>query len=58
MSECPDCEETGFDRDWDGNPFSCRNWRHRSRPTLGEIAAALSEGREPPRNYMLPEGGK
>lgn len=67
MSDCPDCDNTGFVEEyaeiWDEADRDvgywyrrdCRNWRHRCRPTLGEIAAALREGRELPRGYMLPE---
>jgi hypothetical protein len=33
----------------------CRNWRHRCRPSLEEITAAIREGIEPPRPYMLKE---
>lgn len=55
MSECPDCDETGVDYDGDGQPFPCRNWRHRCRPSLEEIADCLNRGVEPPRPYMLPE---
>jgi hypothetical protein len=58
MSECLACEETGVVYDGDGQPFPCPDWRHRCRPTLSEIASALREGREPPRNYMLPKGSQ
>jgi hypothetical protein len=52
MSECPDCEETGVDYDGDGQPFRCRNWRHRVAPSLEEIASCLRQGIEPPRTHM------
>ena len=65
MSDCPDCENTGFTwelsetpgdelkGEWHRSP--CRNWRHRVRPTLAQIASALREARDPPPTHMIPE---
>jgi hypothetical protein len=58
MSDCPDCDNEGFV--WAGGGdeapeirIRCTNWRHFKGPSLGEIAAAIREGREPPRPYDI-----
>lgn len=67
MSDCPQCDNVGWTDEYaerwdaDGNQvgswyrLQCRNWRHRCRPTLEEIATALRNGMEPPHSYMIPE---
>jgi hypothetical protein len=65
MSDCPNCDNDGytmefveaFDDELRGEWYRlpCRNWRHRSRPSLAEIAWHLEQGLEPPRPYMLPD---
>jgi hypothetical protein len=54
MSDCPDCENTGFAYDGEGDLFPCPNWRHRCRPSLEEIADHIKRGVEPPRPYKIP----
>lgn len=63
MSDCPDCDNTGFTEEyaemWDDSGrdvgyfyrLDCRNWRHNRGPSLEEIAAAIRKGREPPHSY-------
>lgn len=64
MSECPDCDETGFllewEEDYDGEPLHghpirvpCQNWRHSVRPSLEQIADCLKRGVEPPRTHSI-----
>jgi hypothetical protein len=63
MSDCHDCDNAGFTWEFVESPedelegewhqVPCRNWRHRVRPTLHQIAAAYREGREPPSTYSV-----